>query len=100
MVARSYLEPGRSLNLLRSGRDWGLFSLDSEVGRVEPGTNKLVFDPVRVAHLIAAGGPDPSNSTPQAENRCFLLYDQTDSTLLPDFNKPHILNGEVELCNR
>jgi hypothetical protein len=50
----SYLKPGYELRLLRSGSDWGLFDLGSEVGQVHPDSLRLVFDPVEAAHMIAA----------------------------------------------
>jgi hypothetical protein len=54
--ANLYLKPAHALRLLRSGPDWGLFSLDSEVGRVAPESLWVSFNPTETARQIAAAG--------------------------------------------
>jgi hypothetical protein len=53
-AAGRFLKPALALQLLRSGPDWGLFSLDSEVGRVAPESLKVIFGPTEIARQIAA----------------------------------------------
>src|SRR4051794_27625880 len=50
----SYLKPGRELRGLRSGPDWGLFSLESGGGGPHPDSIHLVVNPTQAARLIAA----------------------------------------------
>jgi hypothetical protein len=58
--AGRYLKQGHELRILRSGSDWGLFCLQSEIGLVNPDSLSLVFDPSKAAHLIATMGPGAS----------------------------------------
>jgi hypothetical protein len=53
-AADRYLKPAPTLRLLRSGPDWGLFSLDSEVGRVAPESLTVIFDPTEIVRQIPA----------------------------------------------
>jgi hypothetical protein len=41
-----FVRQGRDLTMLKSGPDWAMFSLQTEAGRVDPGSLKAVFRPV------------------------------------------------------
>jgi hypothetical protein len=49
----SYARPGGELPLVRSGPDWGLFSLRAEVDQVDPNSLSVEFDPARAARRVA-----------------------------------------------
>lgn len=41
-----FLKQGGDLRMLKSGPDWAIFSLPSNAGPIDPGSLKVVFDPV------------------------------------------------------
>ncbi|MDX2037750.1 MAG: hypothetical protein SFX72_13955 [Isosphaeraceae bacterium] len=64
---REYVRIARDLPVVRSGPDWTLLSLRSEVDKVDPSSLRLVFDPAQVAAMLRSNSenaleavPDPS----------------------------------------
>jgi hypothetical protein len=60
--APHYLRSSHELRRLRSGRDWALFSLRPGVDRIEPGSLKLEFNPVRIARLLRSSDSGPATT--------------------------------------